>query len=87
MLSKLVKDAPIRLFRIYSIPRRICYIRVFAACACVWIVHWPVGGGGVGEDGIWFVWCWRWNDGDYIIGFYNETGSRQKCYGEFVHGV
>ena len=33
MLSKLVKDAPIRLFRIYSIPRRICYIRVFAACA------------------------------------------------------
>ena len=55
MLSKLVKDAPIRLFRIYSIPRRICYIRAFAVCACVRVGCWSVGAGGVGQDGIWFV--------------------------------
>ena len=67
----------------------------------MWAVHWPVGG--VGEDGFWFVWGSRWNVGDCVIGFYNETGSHiprgrrpsreavargvQKCYGGFAHGV
>lgn len=38
-----------------------------------------MGGGGIGQYGLWTVWSY-WNvDDDYVVGLYNDYVSRRDC--------
>ena len=45
------------------------------------VVYQPVGVGGVGDDGFWFVWCCRWNDGDCVIDWFATEMLRSLSMG------
>ena len=42
-------------------------------------VYQPVGGGGIGQYGLWTVWSYWSLDDDYVVGLYNDHVSRRDC--------
>ena len=51
-------------------------------CARVRVACRSVGGGGIGQYGLWTVWSYWSVDDDYVVGLYTDHVSRRDCYGD-----